>query len=86
MPREQKTQIISLVQQYFRKERDEEISDLAAEFLMDFMIKQISPFIYNQAINDVQSIVSQKMALLEEDVDILKMPIKLSYQSESRSK
>jgi uncharacterized protein (DUF2164 family) len=82
MPREQKIQIISLVQQYFREERDEEIGDLAAEFLMDFMMKQISPFIYNQAINDVQSIVSQKMALLEEDVYALKMPTKLSYQKD----
>ena len=79
MSKEQKIQIISLVQQYFRKERDEEISDLAAEFLMDFLMKQISPFIYNQAINDVQSVVSQKMTLLEEDVYALKMPIKLSY-------
>jgi uncharacterized protein (DUF2164 family) len=82
MPKEQKNQIISLVQQYFRDERDEEISDLAAEFLMDFMMKQISPFIYNQAINDVQSVLSQKMALLEEDVYALKMPIKLSYQKD----
>lgn len=79
IPKEQKIQIISLLQQYFRKERDEEIGDLPAEFLMDFMMKQISPFIYNQAINDVQSVISQKIALLEEDVDALKMPIKLSY-------
>jgi uncharacterized protein (DUF2164 family) len=82
MPREQKMQIISLVQRYFREERDEEIGDLAAELLMDFMIKQIGPFIYNLAINDVQSILSQKMASLEEDVYTLKMPIKLSYQKD----
>jgi uncharacterized protein (DUF2164 family) len=77
MPKEQKTQIVSLVQQYFREERDEEISDLAAEFLIDFMAKQISPFIYNQAINDVQAIVSQKMASLEDDIYALQMPIKM---------
>ena len=82
IPKEQKIQLISLVQQYFRAERDEEIGELPAEFLMDFMIKQISPFIYNQAINDVQAIVSQKMAVLEEDIDALKMSIKLSYQKD----
>jgi uncharacterized protein (DUF2164 family) len=80
MPKDQKIQMINLIQQYFREERDEEIGDLAAEFLMDFMIQQISPWIYNQAIHDVQTIISQKIALLEEDVDALKMPIKLSYQ------
>jgi uncharacterized protein (DUF2164 family) len=82
MPREQRMQIVSLVQQYFREERDEEIGNLAAELLMDFMIKQLSPWIYNQAINDAQSIVSQKMASLEEDVYALKIPIKLSYQND----
>ena len=74
MPKDQKMQIINLIQQYFREERDEEIGDLAAVFLMDFMMQQISPWIYNQAIHDVQAIVSQKMTLLEEDVDALKMP------------
>lgn len=79
IPKEQKMQIVSLVQQYFREERDEEIGNLAAEFLIDFMLKQTGPFIYNQAVEDVQSVLNQKMAALEEDVYALKMPIKLSY-------
>ena len=77
MPKEQKAQIIGFVQQYFREERDEEISDLAAEFFIDFMVKQVSPFIYNQAINDVQVIISQKVASLEDDVYALKAPMKM---------
>lgn len=78
MPREQKMQIIGLIQQYFRDERDEEIGTLAAELLLDFIVKQVGPFIYNQAINEVQLMLNQKLAFLEEDVDALKMPIKLS--------
>ncbi len=78
IPKEQKTQIVAMVQQYFREERGEEIGDLAAEFLIDFMIKQMGPFIYNQAIEDVQAVLNQKMAALEEDVYALKMPLKLS--------
>jgi uncharacterized protein (DUF2164 family) len=80
IPKEQKMQIISLIQQYFRDERGEEIGDLAAEFLLDFMIKQIGPFIYNQAVEDVQYVFNQRMASLAEDVYALKMPIKLSHQ------
>ncbi|NLY74724.1 MAG: DUF2164 domain-containing protein [Firmicutes bacterium] len=79
IPREQKTQIISLIQQYFREERDEEIGNLAAELLLDFIIKQIGPYLYNQAIDDVQTVITQKTALLESDVDALKIPLKLSY-------
>ena len=78
IPKEQKTQIVAMVQQYFRDERSEEIGDLAAEFLIDFMIKQMGPFIYNQAVEDVQAVLNQKMAVLEEDVYALKMPVKLS--------
>ncbi len=78
IPKEQKAQIVAMVQQYFRDERGEEIGDLAAEFLIDFMIKQMGPFLYNQAIEDVQAVLNQKMAALEEDVYALKMPVKLS--------
>ena len=80
IPKEQKMQIIGLIHQYFQEERNEEIGDLAAEFLLDFMAKQLGPFIYNQAIADVQSVITQKAASLEDDVYALKMPIKLSYR------
>jgi uncharacterized protein (DUF2164 family) len=76
LPKEQKTQLISYVQQYFREERDEEIGDLAAKFLIDFMIKHLGPLIYNRAIDDVQAVVTQKMASLEEDIYALKMPMR----------
>lgn len=79
IPKEQKMQIIGRVQQYFREERGEEIGELAAEFLMDFIIKQTGPFIYNQAVEDVQAVLTQKMASLDEDVYALKMPIKITY-------
>jgi uncharacterized protein (DUF2164 family) len=77
IPKEQKMQVISRVKLYFQEERDEEIGDLAAELLLDFMIKQISPWIYNQAVDDAQTLASQRMAALEEDLYALKMPIKL---------
>jgi uncharacterized protein (DUF2164 family) len=79
MPKEQKAQLINLVQDYFLKERDEEIGDLAAEFLLDFMIKQLSPIIYNQAVYDIQTMLLQKMAGIEEDIEALKRPVKFLY-------
>ncbi len=82
IPKEQKQQLILLVQQYFRDERDEEIGDLPAEFLIDFMMKQLGPIIYNQAIDDLQTVMSQKMTSLEEDMYALKMPVKLSYRND----
>lgn len=76
IPKEQKQQIIDRVQQYFRDERDEEISELAADLLLDFITKQIRPWIYNQAVDDAQALVSQRMAAIEEDLYALKIPLR----------
>ena len=41
---------IEAIKSYFQTEREEEISDLAAILLLDFVTKNIGPFIYNQEI------------------------------------
>lgn len=61
LEKEQKVQIISQIQKYFLEERDEEIGNLSAALFMDFMIKQVGPAIYNQAIKDAHALVSKKI-------------------------
>ena len=61
LEKEQKEQIISQIQKYFLEERDEEIGNLSAALFMDFMIKQVGPAIYNQAIKDAYTLVSKKI-------------------------
>jgi uncharacterized protein (DUF2164 family) len=79
LAKEQKGQLINLVQEYFLKERGEILGDLAAEFLLDFMFKQLTPVIYNQAVYDIQTVLLQKMAGVEEDIEALKQPVKFFY-------
>ena len=71
LPQEQKKQIIKSVQEYFHEERSEEIGELSAEFLLDFMVKEIGPAIYNQAISDAIKLVGEKMSYLEDDLHAL---------------
>jgi uncharacterized protein (DUF2164 family) len=71
LPREQKQQLIERVQSYFYEERSEEIGDLSAELLLDYMIKEIGPVIYNQAIQDAIKTVGEKMVSLEDDLHSL---------------
>jgi len=59
--KEVKGKIISEIQKYFLNERDEEIGNLSAELLMDFMIQLVGPSIYNQAIKDAHALVSKKI-------------------------
>ena len=61
LEKEVKEQIVIQVKKYFLDERDEEIGNLSAELLMDFMIKQVGPSIYNQAIKDAHALVSKKI-------------------------
>ena len=43
IPKENKEEIISSLQSYFYNERSEEIGNLAAENLLDFVLKEIPP-------------------------------------------
>ena len=43
---------IENLKRYYFKERDEELSDLGAELLMDFIVNDLGPYIYNKAVED----------------------------------
>lgn len=75
MEREQKKQILKRIQQYFLDERGEEIGDLAAELFFDFIAKEIGPFFYNQAVSDVQALLAQRFACIDENVEAIREPI-----------
>lgn len=61
LSKEQKRQAIQHIREYFATERDEEMGDLAAEILLDFMTQKIGPIYYNQAISDVQKYMNEKI-------------------------
>jgi len=44
--------LIEDLKRFFWKERDEELSHLGAELLLDFIINDIGPYIYNKGIED----------------------------------
>ncbi|GGA10783.1 hypothetical protein GCM10008018_65080 [Paenibacillus marchantiophytorum] len=75
LEKEQKDQLISRVQTYFYEERSEEIGALSAEFLLDYMIAEIGPYIYNQAIQDALKLVGDKMVALEDDLHAIEKPL-----------
>ncbi|GIP42235.1 hypothetical protein J45TS6_06940 [Paenibacillus sp. J45TS6] len=78
LPKEQKDQMIRLIQAYFETERGETIGDLAADGVLDFFMTQLSPYVYNQALSDCRVLLNQRMISLEEDVYALEKSIKLS--------
>lgn len=50
--KEKKENMISLIKDYFIKERQEDLGDLAAMLILDFFIEKIAPEFYNQGVYD----------------------------------
>ena len=57
--------IIEELQSYFRNEHDETIGELKAEMMVEFFIKKLGPKIYNQAIDDANSFIQDKLIDLD---------------------
>jgi len=59
--KQQRTQAISSLQRYFEENLDP-IGDLPAGLLLNFILEEIGPVIYNQAIADAQTRLTQRVA------------------------
>lgn len=75
LPKEQKAEIIQNVQAFFEEERSEQLGELGADQLIDFMIKELSPYIYNQAIADSRKLIGEKMNQMEDELYTLEKPV-----------
>jgi uncharacterized protein (DUF2164 family) len=44
--------MLAAIKGYFSKEQGEEIGDLKAKLILDFVIEQLAPVFYNQGVSD----------------------------------
>ena len=63
--KDQRSDAIASLQRYFLEQRDEELGNLQAGLLLDFMLREIGPSIYNLAIADAQRSLQQRVAELD---------------------
>jgi len=61
LTKQQRADAIASMQRYFQ-ENLEPIGDLPAGLLLNFLLEEIGPVIYNQAIADAQTRLSQRVA------------------------
>jgi uncharacterized protein (DUF2164 family) len=50
--REQRDEMIAAIKHYFLKKREEEIGDLQAGLMLDFILEELAPEFYNQGVSD----------------------------------
>ncbi|WP_422168242.1 DUF2164 domain-containing protein [Halobacillus sp.] len=72
--KEEKDYVIAKIQEYFELERGEEIGELAADQLVQLMVEELGPFLYNKGIQDARQMVEQKVMNLDEDLLSLTRP------------
>jgi uncharacterized protein (DUF2164 family) len=57
-----RAEAIASIQRYFEENMPEPIGELPAGLLLNFFVEEIGPAIYNQAINDAQSRMQQRVS------------------------
>ncbi len=67
--RERATQ---LIREHFARERDEEIGELAANLLLDFIAERLGPYFYNRGIDDAQALIARFADSLDSDLEAVK--------------
>jgi uncharacterized protein (DUF2164 family) len=65
MTDEARKQSIASIKRYFLEELDQDIGELKAGLMLDFVLKEIAPTIHNAAISDAQTYLRDRVADLE---------------------
>lgn len=68
LPRQTRADAIASLQRYFEENLPEPIGDLPAGMLLDYILQEIGPLVYNQAISDAQARLSSVVTDLTGDL------------------
>lgn len=69
--KERRADLLHKLKAYFQDERDEELGDLAANLLLDFIEREMGPAFYNQGVKDAKTKTLTAFATLTEEMDYL---------------
>lgn len=58
-------QLIGSLRRYWKQEEDEDLGELRARMFLRFIVEEIGPSIYNQAIQDAQGYMQEKASEME---------------------
>lgn len=62
---EARKRLIASIRRFFIEKLEEDIGDLKAALVLDFVLREIAPAVYNQAVADAQAFLQDKVADLE---------------------
>jgi uncharacterized protein (DUF2164 family) len=65
LPDDASKQAVASIKRYFAESLDQDIGELKATLLLEFILKEIAPTVYNGAIADAQTYLRDRVADLE---------------------
>lgn len=68
LTRQNRADAVKSIQRYFNENLPEPLGDLPAGMLLDYLLEEIGPLVYNRAINDAQARLSTVVADLTGDL------------------
>lgn len=64
-PADVRKYLIGSIKQFFIEELDQDIGDLKASLMLNFVIKEIGPSLYNSAVSDAQARMQEFVSELD---------------------
>lgn len=61
LPQQEREVLIREIQVFFKNERDEDIGNLGAMILLDFIIEKIAPAFYNMGVKDSIKYLNERL-------------------------
>jgi len=65
LPDAARAQSVASIKRYLTEELDLDVGELKAGLMLDFILKEIAPSVYNAAIGDAQSFLRDRVADLD---------------------
>lgn len=63
--KEKRKRMVTSIKRYFGEEMEQEITNLKADLLLEFCLRELCPTVYNQAIQDAQAYLLGRVEDLE---------------------
>ena len=68
LPKEARQEAIASIERYFRENMEEKIGNIAAGALLNFVLEEIGPSIYNHAVAQVQERLQERVNEIDIEV------------------
>ena len=72
--REETAELVADLRSYFRDELDQDLGQLPAEMMLDFIRDRIGPAFYNRGLYDAQTVVAARAEVMADAILALEQP------------